>query len=80
MTTPKNNNINYQNIAINTVVVAVITCLVNWGVFVTFKDLYAYAAPKSDVEKMAKQLDRIELKVNELCVKQHIRIQFEDEQ
>lgn len=75
MTTSK---VNYQNIAINTVVVAVITCLVNWGIFVTFKDMYAYAAPKADVEKMAKQLDRIELKVNELCVKQHIKVDYDE--
>lgn len=72
------NNVNVSNIAINTVVVAVITCLINWGIFVTFKDMYAYAAPKSDVEKMAKQLDRIELKVNELCVKQHIKVNYDE--
>lgn len=76
MTTKK--EINYTNIAVNTVVVAVITCLVNWGIFVTFKDMYAYAAPKSDVEKMGKQLDRIELKVNELCVKQHIKVDYDE--
>lgn len=76
MTTKK--EINYTNIAVNTVVVAVITCLVNWGIFVTFKDMYAYAAPKESVEKMAKQLDRIELKVNELCVKQHIKVNYEE--
>jgi hypothetical protein len=67
-------NINLSSVAVNTVVVAVITCLINWGIFVTFKDMYAYAAPKESVEQLAKQLDRIELKVNELCIKQHIRI------
>lgn len=76
MTTKK--EINYTNIAVNTVVVAVITCLVNWGIFVTFKDMYAYAAPKESVEKMGKQLDRIELKVNELCVKQHIKVDYDE--
>lgn len=63
-----------SSVVVNTVVVAVITCLVNWGIFVTFKDMYAYAAPKESVEQLAKQLDRIELKVNELCIKQHIQI------
>lgn len=63
-----------RSVVVNTVVVAVITCLVNWGIFVTFKDMYAYAAPKESVEQLAKQLDRIELKVNELCIKQHINI------
>ena len=63
-----------SSLVVNTVVVAVITCLVNWGIFVTFKDMYAYAAPKESVEQLAKQLDRIELKVNELCIKQHIHI------
>lgn len=63
-----------SSVVVNTVVVAVITCLVNWGIFVTFKDMYAYAAPKESVEQLAKQLDRIELKVNELCIKQHINI------
>lgn len=67
-------NINLSSVAVNTVIVAVITCLINWGIFVTFKDMYAYAAPKESVEQLAKQLDRIELKVNELCIKQHIRI------
>ena len=67
-------NINLSSVAVNTVIIAVITCLINWGIFVTFKYMYAYAAPKESVEQLAKQLDRIELKVNELCLKQHIRI------
>lgn len=67
------------NILINSAIVATVTFIVNLGLFVTFKDMYAYAAPKSDVEKMAKQLDRIELKVNELCVKQHIKVNYGDE-
>lgn len=62
------------NILINTAIVATVTFLVNLGLFVTFKDMYAYAAPKESVEQLGKQLDRIELKVNELCIKQHIRV------
>jgi hypothetical protein len=62
------------NILINTAIVATVTFLVNLGLFVTFKDMYAYAAPKESVEQLGKQLNRIELKVNELCIKQHIRI------
>lgn len=67
------------NILINSAIVATVTFLVNLGLFVTFKDMYAYAAPKEDVAKLAKQLDRIELKVNELCLKQHIKVKYEDE-
>lgn len=62
------------NILINTAIVATVTFIVNLGLFVTFKDMYAYAAPKESVEQLGKQLNRIELKVNELCIKQHIRI------
>ena len=65
------------NILINTAIVATVTFLVNLGLFVTFKDMYAYAAPKESVEQLGKQLDRIELKVNELCIKQHISINGE---
>ena len=65
------------NILINTAIVATVTFLVNLGLFVTFKDMYAYAAPKESVEQLGKQLDRIELKVNELCIKQHISISGE---
>lgn len=62
------------NILINSAIVATVTFIVNLGLFVTFKDMYAYAAPKESVEQLGKQLDRIELKVNELCIKQHIRV------
>lgn len=68
---------NASNILINSAIVATVTFLVNLGLFVTFKDMYAYAAPKESVEQLGKQLDRIELKVNELCIKQHIRITAE---
>jgi hypothetical protein len=57
------------NILINTAIVATVTFLVNLGLFVTFKDMYAYAAPKESVEQLGKQLNRIELKVNELWLK-----------
>ena len=68
------------NILINSAIVATVTFLVNLGLFVTFKDMYAYAAPKESVEQLAKQLNRIELKVNELCIKQHIKVSYGDEQ
>ena len=66
------------NILINSAIVATVTFLVNLGLFVTFKDMYAYAAPKEAVEQLGKQLDRIELKVNELCLKQHIKVNYEE--
>lgn len=62
------------DVAVSTVVVAVITCLVNWGIFVTFKDMYAYAAPKDSIIKIEQQLDRIERLTIKLCLKQHIDI------
>ena len=62
------------DIAISTVVVAVVTCIINWGIFVTFKDMYAYAAPKDSIVKIERQLDRIERLTIKLCVKQHIDI------
>ena len=69
------------NILINSAIVATVTFLVNLGLFVTFKDMYAYAAPKESVEQLGKQLNRIELKVNELCIKQHIKVTYDgDEQ
>lgn len=67
-----------MNLLIDAAIVATVTFLVNLGLFVTFKDMYAYAAPKSDVEKMAEQLNRIEYKVNELCIKQHIKVNYEE--
>ena len=67
------------NILINSAIVATVTFLVNLGLFVTFKDMYAYAAPKEAVVQLGKQLDRIELKVNELCIKQHIKVNYEAE-
>lgn len=69
------------NILINSAIVATVTFIVNLGLFVTFKDMYAYAAPKESVEQLGKQLNRIELKVNELCIKQHIKVTYDgDEQ
>lgn len=66
------------NILINSAIVATVTFIVNLGLFVTFKDMYAYAAPKEAVEQLGKQLDRIELKVNELCLKQHIKVNYDE--
>lgn len=78
MTTKQNQA---ANILINSAIVATVTFIVNLGLFVTFKDMYAYAAPKESVEQLAKQLTRIELKVNELCIKQHIKVTYDgDEQ
>lgn len=77
MTTKQNQA---ANILINSAIVATVTFIVNLGLFVTFKDMYAYAAPKESVEQLGKQLNRIELKVNELCIKQHIKVNYEDEQ
>lgn len=72
MTTKKDNFA--INLIVDAAIVATVTFLVNLGLFVTFRDMYAYAAPKESVEKMAEQLNRIEYKVNELCIKQNIKV------
>ena len=66
-----------KDLAATGAIVATITCLINWGIFVTWREMTAYAAPKEDVVKMAKQLNRMELKLNELCIKQNIKIDIE---
>lgn len=59
---------------VSVIVVSVITCLINWGIFVRFQDMYAYAAPKDSIVKIERQLDRIERLTIKLCMKQHIEI------
>lgn len=62
------------DITVSATVVAVVTFLVNLGLFVTFQDMYAYAAPKDSIAKMEQQLDRIERLTIKLCVKNHIEV------
>lgn len=66
-----------KSAAISTVVVAVVTCLINWGIFVTYRDMVAYAASKDDLAKIETQLNRIEKLTTKLCLKQHIQIEEE---
>ena len=68
---------NLKNAAISTVVIAVITCLINWGIFVTYRDMVAYAASKDDLHKIESQLNRIEKLTTKLCLKQHIQVDEE---
>lgn len=62
------------DITVSATVVAVVTFLVNLGLFVTFQDMYAYAAPKDSITKMEQQLDRIERLTIKLCVKNNIEV------
>lgn len=64
-----------KSAAISTVVVAVVTCLINWGIFVTYRDMVAYAASKDDLSKIETQLNRIEKLTTKLCLKQHIQVE-----
>ena len=64
-----------KSAAISTVVVAVVTCLINWGIFVTYRDMVAYAASKDDLSKIEAQLNRIEKLTTKLCLKQHIQVE-----
>lgn len=66
-----------KNTTISTIVVAVITCLINWGIFVTYRDMVAYAASKDDLSKIEVQLNRIEKLTTKLCLKQHIKVEEE---
>ena len=50
------------------IVWTVIQTLISCGIFVTFKDMVAYAAPKDDMVTIEKQLNRIEEKVDKIIL------------
>ena len=50
------------------IVWTVIQTLTSCGIFVTFKDMVAYAAPKDDMVTIEKQLNRIEEKVDKIIL------------
>ena len=52
--------------SIPAVVAAVITTLLNWGIFVTFPQMVAYAAPRDSITRIEAQLVRIEQKVDKV--------------
>lgn len=49
----------------------VVQTLISCGIFVTFKDMVAYAAPKDSITAIEKQLSRIEEKVDKLILMRH---------
>lgn len=50
------------------IVWTVIQSLISCGIFITFKDMVAYAAPKDSIATVEKQLNRIEEKVDKLIL------------
>jgi hypothetical protein len=50
------------------IVWTVIQSLISCGIFITFKDMAAYAAPKDSIAVIENQLNRIEEKVDKLIL------------
>ena len=53
------------------IVWTIIQSLISCGIFITFKDMVAYAAPKDSITTIEKQLNRIEEKVDKLILMRH---------
>lgn len=51
------------------IVWTVIQTLISCGIFVTFKDMVAYAAPNDDIAAIEQQLHRIEEKVDKILLR-----------
>lgn len=47
---------------------SIISAFINWGIFVTFPQMVAYAASKEDISKIETQLQRIEEKIDKLMI------------
>lgn len=60
-----------KELAIAGIVWTVIQSLISCGIFITFKDMVAYAAPKDSITTIEKQLNRIEEKVDKLILMRH---------
>lgn len=65
----KVNKLDIKALALTGVVWTIIQTLISCGIFVTFRDMVAYAAPKDDLTTIEKQLNRIEEKVDTLILK-----------
>lgn len=59
---------NWKQLAVYGIVFIVIQTLISCGIFVTFADMAAYAAPKSDISTIHTQLTRIEEKLDKLIM------------
>lgn len=60
---------NKKELIILGLVYITIQALLNLGVFVTFPQMTAYAAPRGDITKIEAQLTRIEDKVDSLILR-----------
>ena len=64
-----------KQILLNGLVLIVVQVLINLGIFVTFKDMMAYAAPLDAIEKIEAQLNRIETKMDNFILKESLHVQ-----
>lgn len=55
---------NKKELALYGIILAVIQALISTGFFVTYQQMIAYAAPKSDIIKLEQHLLRIEEKID----------------
>ena len=60
---------NKKQLIISGLVYCVISVLINWGIFVTFPQMVAYAASKEDITKIEHQLNRIEEKLDNVILR-----------
>ena len=65
------NKDNVRGLFIAGVVWTVIQSLISCGIFITFQDMVAYAAPKDSIITIENQLNRIEEKVDKLILMRH---------
>ena len=62
------NKMDVRGLVIAGIIWTVVQSLISCGIFITFKDMVAYAAPKDSITTIEKQLNRIEEKVDELIL------------
>lgn len=62
------NKMDIKGLFVAGIVWTVIQTLISCGIFVTFKDMIAYAAPRDSIITIEKQLNRIEEKVDKLIL------------
>lgn len=62
------NKNNVKGLFIAGIIWTVVQSLISCGIFITFQDMVAYAAPKDSIFTIEKQLNRIEEKVDKLIL------------
>lgn len=62
------NKLDIKGLFVAGIIWTVIQTCVSCGIFITFQDMVAYAAPKDSIVTIEKQLNRIEEKVDKLIL------------